>query len=608
MNYTKKTFRPLPVVAALLLFVLLNGCDGLRVGNDFLDKPPGGDVTLDTVFSRASAAKKFLWHAYSSLPYGLPLSSGPYDVNVLYGDVYACLTDIDQSFKSNGGASNFYYLGQYNAGLEANSFSAQHFKYNFHNSGAWAGIREAYIFIDNADRVPDMDEATKSRLKAEARMIIALHYVDLFRNYGGMFWIDHAYGPNEEYHLPRLTARATLDSIVALIDKAIPDLPFVLSDPAINAGRFTQAGAMGLKCAVLLFGASPLFNSDRPYMSGEAAAKKLVWYGGYDASLWKKAADACKALIDKVEQSGAYHLVNTGTPREDFQYGYYNRESPELLISTRKKFKTPDMAGKLVNSGSYNTTDNYVKLFPMANGTPISQPGSGYDPAHPYKDRDPRLYETVLVNGDTYQNREAELWIGGRERKTLDARNARTGYHGRKFVLDIKDAKGNPAQWPYLRLSEIYLSYAEALNEVNGGPTPEAYKYVNKVRHRVGLDDLQASMENPASQEEFRERLLTERVLELGYENVRWYDMIRWKMKAVFTQQLYGMNIFKKGVSPGPYTDHGLGYHQSAEYIYSRFKLDARYWQKHFSPKWYLSAFPKTEIQKGYGLIQNPGW
>lgn len=149
---------------------------------------------------------------------------------------------------------------------------------------------------------------------------------------------------------------------------------------------------------------------------------------------------------------------------------------------------------------------------------------------------------------------------------------------------------------------------------INNGPTPEAYKYVNKVRNRVGLDDLQASMKNPNSKEEFIHRVLRARVLELGFENVRWYDMTRRKLKNVFTETLYGMNICKKGTSAarsGVCTDNGVGYHESNEYIYSRFKvstIQTRSWAVSFSPKWYLMPFPKTEVQKGYGLIQNPGW
>jgi hypothetical protein len=290
MKYSKRTLIKSALVVSLFILsvFIMDGCDGFRVGNAFLEKPPSTTVNQDTVFSEADKAKKFLWHTYESLPYGIPLfpnDKGPYDNNMLYGDPLAILTDIDQSVKNNGG-NRYYYTGNYNAGQEAQTFLADHFKYNFYNSGAWAGIRESYIFINNVDRVPDMDEAVKKRLKAEARMIIAIQYAKLYRNYGGMFWIDHYYGPNEDYHLPRLTAKATKDSIVAMIDKAIPDLPFVLDDPSTEAGRLTKAGAMGLKCRVLLLrparcltAISPICREKRPVKSWSGWAAIIKSYG-----------------------------------------------------------------------------------------------------------------------------------------------------------------------------------------------------------------------------------------------------------------------------------------------------------------------------------------
>lgn len=594
MNRAKHNVSNLLVIGAVIVLITaFQGCDGIGVGNDFLDKPPSGEVTIDTVFSNEEDAENFLWNAYRSLPYyngvvgGSFNNAGRYDTDLLRWDPPAAITDINQSYRPAGGASSFYYTGSYTASVEDDTPEAT--KYNFYNSGAWDGIRQAHIFLENADRVPDMDDAKRQRLKAEARMIIAVHYSEMFRHYGGMPWVDHAYSPNDDIHLPRLTARATLDSVVAVIERAIPDLPFALNNPSSEAGRFTRAGAMGLKARVLLFGASPLFNDSQPYMQGEAASEELVWFGGEDPSLWQDAADAARDLIDEAEQTGAYYLLDDGDPRQNFQDAYYTRESPEMLISTRKRYRDPNMPAFMVNGGSSATTHNYVQMFPMADGTPIDEPGSGYDPDNPYENRDPRLYESVLTNGDDYQNRTAELWIGGRERETSGEPATATGYHARKFILDITDASGMVVHWPHLRLPEIYLSYAEALNEANSGPTSEAYEYINKVRNRVDLGDLP----NGLSQEEFREAVLRERVLEFGYENVRWFDIVRWKMEDVFTKNLYGMNITQN--------DDG-------SFNYDQFELPARDWKNNFSPKWYLSAFPVDEINKQYGLIQNPGW
>lgn len=583
----------LMATSLIILSVLIHGCDALST-NDFLEKPPSGDVTIDTVFNRVETAERFLWNAYRSLPYyngvvgGSFSNAGPFDTSLLRWDPLAALTDINVSYRPAGGANSYYYPGSYSASTEDGG-SAIATKYNFYNSGSWQGIRQSYVFLENVDKVPDINDAHKRRLKAEARMIIAVHYSEMFRHYGGMPWVNRSYAPTDDFQLPRSTARETLDLLVALIDQAIPDLPFTLDDPTSESGRFTRAAAMGLKARVLLFGASPIFNSPQPYLDGEAANQLLVWYGGEDASLWQDAANAAKELIDLTEQTGAYYLVNTGNPRQDFRSAYFDRSSPEVLISTRKRYTDPNMPAFMVNGGASATTHNYVQMFPMADGTPIDEIDSGYDPDNPYVNRDPRLYESVLTNGDIYQNRPAELWIGGRERLTSATPATATGYRARKFLLDITDAAGMVVHWPHLRLPEIYLSYSEALNEINGGPTNEAYEYVNRVRNRVGLNNLP----NNLSQEEFREAVLLERVLEFGYENIRWFDMVRWKLEDVFTKTLYGMNITRN--SDGTFN-------------YNTFEIPARHWKNDFSPKWYLSAFPVNEVNKRYGLIQNPGW
>ena len=575
--------------------LLAMGCKKFEVGNNFLEKPPSVDVTKDTIFSNLEYANRFLTGAYRTLHYGYLYNLSRRGIGMA-ADILESLTDLTQSFRKDGGVNNIYYSGQYSAGTENGNST----KYSFTGEDNWKGIRNAWLFIENIDRVPDADENTKKELKAEARMIIAMHYCDMYRHYGGLPWVNHSYSMSDKMEFPRLTTLATLDSILAVIDKAIPDLPWTLSDISNQDGRFTQASAMGLKARILLFAASPLFNSAAPYLDGEASAAKMAWHGGYDANLWKKAADAAKELITKIESQGGYALVKTNNPRKDFRKAYYERGNGEILISTRVYYKTTDAKGNnsytyagldlMLGHGIACPTQEYVDMFPMANGLPITDPASGYNPNNPYINRDPRLYETALVNGDTYQGRTAELWIGGRERKSQSQWRAATGYDLRKWVLDNDAAtsRGSIIQFPYLRLAEIYLSYAEASNESNNGPTTEAYSYVNKVRNRVGLGNLPMGL----NKEQFREAVLNERACEFGLEEVRWFDLIRWKRAADFTKILHGMNINKAGNN----------------FTYALFVLPPRAWQKTWSPKWYLSAFPPNEIQKGYGLIQNPGW
>lgn len=575
----------------LILLIVLISCEKFEVGNEFLEKPPSVDVTSDTVFSSATYARRFLFGAYATLPYGLNTDWSDKG-NKLGMDILESLSDLNQSYLTWGGVMQLYYSGQYNAATENSNTNT---KYSFLKEGSWQGIRASYIFIQNVDKVPDMDENEKKQLIAEARMIVAIHYTDMFRHFGGLPWVNKAFAVGESIELPRLTAEATLDSIVNLIEKAEVDLPWTISELNNWDGRFTKASAKGLKARVLLFSASPLFNDQTPYLEGEASQKNMSWYGGYDANLWKRAADAAQDLITAVETQGGYGLVKTGNPRLDFRNGYYNRGNGELLISTRVRYKAPGYWDGnyyfFQSAGGYGTgcpTQEYVDMFGMANGLPISDPASGYNPANPYVNRDPRLYETVLVNGDTYQGRTAELWIGGRERKTITATAGATGYQLTKFLWDKNSQVNTVIQWPYLRLPEIYLSYAEAANEVNNGPTTEAYRCVNILRNRVGLGNLKAGL----SKDQFREAVLNERACEFGFEESRWFDLVRWKKEADFKKVLHGMDITKTG----------------NVLTYKVFNLPARYWKSNWSPKWYLSAFPPNEINKKYGLVQNPGW
>ena len=569
-------------------------CERMEFGDEFLEKPPSVDVTEDTIFNSLELSERYLWFGYGTLPYGLNVNWSAKG-NKMMMDVLESLTDLSQSYLSWGGANTLYYSGQYTAATENGSSNT---KYHYFRERNWEGIRIGWKFIENADGIPDADPAYIEQLKAEARMIIAVHYTDLFRHYGGLPWVNKAYDPVDDTFLPRMTALATLDSIVALIDDAIPHLPWVIEDVSNWDGRFTQAAAMGLKSRVLLFGASPLFNSAQPFRQGQAADERMTWFGSYDPTLWQRAADAAKELIDKVETESGYALVTTGNPRMDFKNGYYQRGNGEILISTRFRFRSGGnwddnyyFYQSAWNYGAGLPTKELVDMYDMGNGLPITHPESGYDETDPWTNRDPRLYETVVVNGDTYQGRTAETYIGGRERTNPAANICATGFGLRKFLLERNAATSfqSVVHWPYLRLGEIYLNYAEALNEINGGPTAEAYEYANKLRQRVGVGDLQPGM----TQDEFREAVLKERATEFAFEEVRWFDLIRWRKEDIFQTVNHGVNTYLE---------------EDGSFTYETFELPGIYWQENWDPKWYLSAFPPNEINKNYGLVQNPGW
>ena len=597
------------------LLYTFSACQDLKFGDDFLEKAPSNDVDINVIYSNAQYARTALWSAYSTLHYGLNLGN---QGNQLMGsDPLDCLTDLVYSNVWQDGVSGaaIHYKGIYTADYENNGYSS---KYGYYRRPIWKGVRRAWLFIENVDRVPDMQESEKIRLKAEAKVIIAMHYCDIFRHYGGVPIIDHAYTANEDMYKERGTAEETVNFIVKLLDEAAAVLPWAMSASENREweGRLTKASALALKARILLFAASPLFNDATPYMEGEAASKHLVWFGGYQQDRWQKALDAHKIFFNELNQNGSYDLVQGSDPKEAFRAGYLYRGKGESLIATHYGYTAPEFwawewshyetAG---NAGTACGTQELVDMFPMQDdGLSITE-SPLYDPTDPYKNRDPRLYETLVVNGDKYYGGIAEVYVGGKHHQSYGSYGPFvTGFRPRKFILDggggplfewPAEISGKVVQWPYLRLPELYLGYAEALCQTNGDMAL-AYECVNKLRDRVRVGHLKKGL----SKEQFLEAILTERACEFAYEEVRWFDIIRYKRKDILQKTLHRVVITKDEANPG-------------KFIYTNYEFTKRdkegplkQWEdeSRWSPKWYLSAFPSNELNKNYGLIQNPGW
>ena len=180
------------------------------------------------------------------------------------------------------------------------------------------------------------------------------------------------------------------------------------------------------------------------------------------------------------------------------------------------------------------------------------------------------------------------------------------------------DYKNQYALWSYLRLSEIYLIYAEAIVQT-GGSYSQSIAMIDDIRKRVGMGGLEECNpdKNLSNKAALLQEILRERVCELGMEDVRFFDLIRYKMKERFELPLHGLHIYRLNVNeeriytPWYGGDRADGAKQPTHFDYEKFNLTnvVRYWWKNgFNPKWYLSPFPQSEVNKGYGLEQNPGW
>ncbi|MCL3781145.1 RagB/SusD family nutrient uptake outer membrane protein [Prolixibacteraceae bacterium JC049] len=593
-------------IIIIAIAALLFACEDIKLSGEFLDQTPDQiGFVQDSIFANEQTADRVLTRAYSFARFPFFSEFNPPRMQGAGKGTLEGITDLGINY-ANTNAKNQYYTGLYNAGLGSGAGV-----YPYLGNGAWDAIRYAYIYLENVDKVPDMTEEQKRARKGEAHCLIAWRYIDLLRNYGGVPWIDKAYRVDEiPETLQRETVESLVNKIVALLDLAASELPWNNTSQT-DYMRFNKASAMALKLRVLLFAASPLFNASEPYHS---QGDEYSWYGNYDAARWDRAKTAGEDFINQLNANGYYELVQaSGTNHRDYRQafidGYMTRGKKESLANmTAFKSRGEDVERVWADiiftswpSRQIAQTLEYINMFPMRDGSDFPADFDWSNPPfNPFYNesgeptRDPRLYETAYINGDYVGTRTVEMWGSGNGfKKGRDLLNdTRTSFKIRKFILENNNAtnRRKPIQFSIMRLPDVFLCYAEAINESNGGPNATAYDMVNRVRARVGLNDLPAGL----NQQQFREAILKERALEFGYEESRWYDLIRWKRNDILQKALTGLKI-KKTRTQGVFE-------------YSTYSLPGRYWEENWDSKWYLSAFPSSEVDKNYGLTQNPGW
>ena len=599
------------LMTALSLGAVSTSCtDTIAFGNAFLDKAPGADATIDTIFTNAEYTRRFVNTMYRNQYYGLPYrnsTAAPYSSSYWKG-MFDALSDCWQLYYKDGKMYKDLYTGSLSSTSGVTC-------YGYKDECLWETLRYGYIFMDNIDRCTEMEQSERNRLVAEAKCLMAFSYYNMFRFYGGLPIIKQQYTGNEtEYAFPRGTVEETVNFIVGLLDEAIQtsDLPFAYTgaEAEEETGRWTKGSAMALKIKVLQFAASPLFNNDKPYYNGESEAEQqhLVWYGNYDKSRWTRLKTACEEFFAANAAAGnPYHLVepegltgNRLTDQEAYRHayrqGYIYQGSPEVIHSVRPREASQWLKLRTTDKHySYNPTQEYVEMFPWADGTPFSWsesealpdkndkslqhmfikgdtiPGlkddkgdlADQDLQNRILTRDPRLYESVSCNGVNRQSDMEsgkmsgtiyETWVGGSD-ANLNPKNETnsyaTGYIDLKYCpgpeYSYNGYKDQREHWAALRYDDMLLTYAEALlqadNDFEG-----CLRYIDQVRARVGLKGLaecNPSENLTSNKDNLIQELLRERACELGLEGSRYMDIVRYKMTDRLNTPLHGLHVYR---------------------------------------------------------------
>jgi hypothetical protein len=418
----------------------------------------------------------------------------------------------------------------------------------------------------------------KNFVTGELRFLRAYRYHDLIRNYGGVVLIgDKVYNLNDNLQDAALYQRSSIKDCIAYavseLDAAAQLLPTDNSG-SWPLGRATKGAALALKARLLLYAASPLYNTGT-WTDAAAAAKAVMNLGKYSLQ-----ADYSSLFIDQT------------------------MSSPEIIFGRQYTITAPHVRMEIANGpngyGGWagNTPlQNLVDAYQMNNGKDITDATSGYDATKPYVNRDARFYATILYNMAPYRGDTIRAYSpGGKDSKDGPSNwnTTKTGYYLRKFMND-NDPIDNPwnsagqQPWIYLRYAEVLLNYAEAQNEAVG-PDASVYSAINQIRQRASVN--QPPLPAGLTQSQMRDAIRKERQVELAFEEHRWYDVRRWKIADVVENTpAYGMAITRNADGSFTYT--------------RKVALDG----KAFNTKNYWLPIPRSEIlASGNQLPQNAGY
>ncbi|MCK9412542.1 MAG: RagB/SusD family nutrient uptake outer membrane protein [Prolixibacteraceae bacterium] len=465
----------------------------------------------------------------------------------------------------------------------------------------YQGIRKANDFSQMADTItwyewklsnPTAynDRVFRTNLwKNEMFFLRGFFYFELIKRYGGVPLIK------EKLNMARLDSIASIkrssfsdcvEYIVTQCDTAAKNLP--VTQVAADYGEITKGAALALKARTLLYAASDLFNK-----SGNSNPV-LGYTDGNRQQRWIRAAEACKAVLDMAPSTYALH-TNYGAL---FLLGSaFNKEV--IFECRRGALNSFEAANYSIgfNGGRTGTcpSQNLVDAYEMKDGTAFSWSNPA-QAADPYLNRDPRLALTVVLNNATFNGRKIELWEGGKDGLPLD-RASKTGYYLSKYVVQNLDLTKNQTsyhQWLNFRLAEMYLNYAEAMNEAFGPDNKSIYtltarEAVNLVRARAGV--VMPAFPLGMAADQFRTRLRNERRVELAFEDHRYWDVRRWGIgSSVLGGDIKGVKIAM--VDPTHFT-------------YTPYLIETRT----YNSKMDLYPIPEDEVVKSKGnLAQNPGW
>jgi hypothetical protein len=607
--------------------------------SDYLDLVPDNIPTIEMAFHTRTEAEKYLYACYSYLPpFGNPGSDpgqggdelwrysfmkweAPYRIAIGYQDANAPLLDV--------------------------------FAYNYQ------GIRYCNIFLENVTRATDLPEWERLEWEGEAIFLKAYLHFRLVQMYGPVPIVKENLpisAKPEEVRLVRNTVDECFDYIVELLDAAINRLPMDTRNLLENQGRVTKPAAAALKAKVLVTAASPLYNGNTQFALMKNHDGKELFDAEKKVSKWERAVKACREAIDICHEAEIelYYDDSRGnvpdTIRKELNvrnavtlkwnsetiWGYtigggYSVNQLDLAINLDPKFPDTD-----IYSCWREPTLRMAELFYTNHGVPIAEDKDwqgkksddlrtgtdaerfyikkDYTTVQLHFDREPRFYASLGFDGGVWYGQgqygddpgkyfTVACRQGMPQRKIAAQSGPFTGYFAKKLIAlesmqeNMRTFSQIPYPFPIIRLSDLYLLYAEAINEAEGpagANSAEMFKYMDAVRAKTGLSGVKEAWDNYTNNPKYKEQrgmreiIHQERTVELLFESQRCWDLKRWMEVDDYRSLVQGWDV----------------YSSSPEDFYKRANL----YQLKFSLKDYFWPIRIDELDKNPNLVQSLGW
>ena len=639
------------------LFCALGLIYGFASCTDYLDKTPDSNVSSDQAFKNFTNFQGYVEEMYNCIP---SKESNYWCTTFNWGEDEIMNTGLgDSHVTAHFDLGDYrHWYGDQQSFLHTDDLNpTKTDKYSHSLEHAWYCIRKCNLGLANLDKMTDCTQEEKNIIKGQLLFFRAWWHEEMIAFFGGMPYVDTVLDGSQVLTLPRLSYQECAKKCAEDFRAAADLLPNDWDKTAVgkktlgkNELRITKVCALGYMGKVLLWAASPLNN-----LKAEVGASKNGDTYKYNVELAAQAADALGEALAQ---------VNSGkTPYALAEYKYSNiydhvakdgskSNFSEIFYTTGKNWKQPGTTEAILrgpyigeNSSNWNFTKlwgpklngivehdalihqptaNYVNYYGMANGLPLDDPDSGFDPKHPFKNRDPRFYHDIVFDGfkyinftiakeaDDYQFKYIQMYTGSNLRSSA-SQGCRTGYYCQKLVPHQANKYDGMYNWggalqcdlPYMRLADLYLMYAEAGAAVQGANYKSskldltAVDAINVLRNRVDAGHVADKF--VADQKKFMDEVRRERAVELAFEGFRWNDLQRWLLLTEYPYNIKTSQEFKR---VGNY-DFTKNDPRDAEVTgWSEKRIVTR----DFSEKHYLLPLKESDVYLYPEFGQNPGW